>query len=90
MIWSLTACPPQPDVRRTAEPGSFTWQSIGRAVLHVSGNSLTLALPRSFMPAGKLNFEFKWSDHMQQPTVMDFYENGSAAPIGRFNFLYRE
>ncbi|MCI5886217.1 MAG: hypothetical protein MRZ53_00255 [Oscillospiraceae bacterium] len=76
--------------RRTAEPGSFTWQSIGRAVLHVSGNSLTLALPRSFMPAGKLNFEFKWSDHMQQPTVMDFYENGSAAPIGRFNFLYRE
>lgn len=74
----------------TAQAGSFTWQSLGRVALHVNGKSLTVALPRSYMPTGKLDFEFKWSDHMQKPEVMDFYENGSTAPIGRFNFLYRE
>ena len=39
---------------------------------------------------GKLNFEFKWNDNMQKPCVMDFYVNGSTAPMGRFNYLYKE
>ena len=76
---------------RTAEPGSFTWESVGRASLHVRGNTLTLSVPRALISAeGSLNFEFKWSDNIQEANVMDFYANGDAAPIGRFNYLYKE
>ena len=59
--------------------------------LHVKGNTLTLSVPRALMHTeGKLNFEFKWSDNMQAKNIMDFYENGDTAPLGRFNYLYKE
>ena len=75
----------------TAQAGSFTWETVGRGSLHVKGNTLTLAIPRELIGlTGALNFEFKWSDHMQAQNVMDFYENGDTAPIGRFNYLYKE
>ena len=75
----------------TATPGSFTWETVGYADICVRKNSLQLALPRKLLSAGeKLNFEFKWSDNMQEPSVMDFYVNGDTAPIGRFNYLYKE
>ena len=75
----------------TATPGSFTWETVGYADICVRKNSLQLALPRELLSAGeKLNFEFKWSDNMQEPSVMDFYVNGDTAPIGRFNYLYKE
>ncbi len=76
---------------RTIEDGSFTWESVGTATYRISGDTLTLALPRALVGLdGKLDFEFKWSDHMQEPTVMDFYVNGCAAPIGRFNYLFKD
>ncbi len=76
---------------RTLEAGSFTWEPMGEAALRVSGDTLTIALPRALAGLeGKLDFEFKWSDHMQEPNVMDFYVNGCAAPIGRFNYLFRD
>jgi hypothetical protein len=38
-----------------------------------------------------LNFEFKWSDNMQEDgNIMDFYVNGDVAPAGRFNYIYKE
>ena len=41
--------------------------------------------------SGKLDFEFKWSDNMQEAgNILDFYVNGDVAPGGRFNFLYKE
>ena len=74
----------------TAEAGSFTWESIGTAPCRIEENTLTIALPRALVGLDKrLNFEFKWSDNMQNPNVMDFYENGDSAPIGRFNYLYQ-
>ena len=76
---------------RTLEEGSFTWESIGTADLRVSGDTLTLAIPRALVGMeGALNFEFKWSDNMQEASVMDFYANGDAAPLGRFNYLFKE
>ena len=76
---------------RTLEEGSFTWEQIGTAELRTSGDTLTIAIPRALVGLeGKLNFEFKWSDNMQEATVMDFYANGDTAPIGRFNYLYKE
>ncbi len=75
----------------TLTPGSFTWESVGTASLRIDGDSLTLAIPRALVGLeGALDFEFKWSDHMQEPSVMDFYVNGDAAPIGRFNYLFKE
>ena len=75
---------------RTVEEGSFTWESIGTASCRITDNTLTIALPRAMVGLDKrLNFEFKWSDNMQEPSVMDFYANGDTAPIGRFNYLYR-
>ncbi len=74
----------------TLTPGSFTWEPVGQAALRVSGDTLTIALPRALAGLdGKLDFEFKWSDNMQEKTVMDFYVNGCSAPIGRFNYLFR-
>jgi hypothetical protein len=36
--------------------------------------------------ADQLNFEFKWSDNMQEDdNIMDFYANGDVAPGRRFN-----
>ncbi len=76
---------------RTLEAGSFTWETVGTVPYRIAGDTLTVAVPRALVGlAGKLNFEFKWSDHMQEPTVMDFYVNGCAAPIGRFNYLFRD
>ncbi len=76
----------------TAQPGSYTWEMVGQAVLRVRGNTLTLGIPRVLLglEGRKLDLEFKWSDHMQKPEVMDFYANGDAAPIGRFNYLFKE
>lgn len=74
----------------TVEAGSFTWETIGTATYRLSGDTLTIALPRALVRLDqRLDFEFKWSDNMQEPSVMDFYANGDTAPIGRFNYLYR-
>ncbi len=76
---------------RTTEAGSFTWEVIGTASYRLTGDTLTIALPRTLVGLeGTLDFEFKWSDNMQEKTVMDFYINGCTAPIGRFNYLFTE
>ena len=53
---------------------------------------MELRIPRrAVAPDRTLNFEFKWSDNMQQESdVMDFYLHGDVAPAGRYNFIYRE
>jgi hypothetical protein len=39
--------------------------------------------------AAKVDFEFKWSDNMQEDGVItDFLINGDVAPAGRFNYHY--
>ncbi|MBE6952063.1 MAG: hypothetical protein E7452_00720 [Ruminococcaceae bacterium] len=76
---------------RTVDEGSFTWETVAEAEIVVNGNTLVIAVPRTVAGLdGTLDFEFKWSDNMQTPDVMDFYVNGDTAPIGRFNYLYRE
>ncbi|MBQ2806986.1 MAG: hypothetical protein IJF08_08040, partial [Clostridia bacterium] len=76
---------------RTVDPKSFTWEKVADAEIAVNGKTLTLSVPRTALGVlPPLCFEFKWSDNMQSPDVMDFYVNGDTAPIGRFNYLYRE
>ena len=49
-----------------------------------------IKLPRCIISDSSLEFEFKWNDNMQNKTAMDFYVNGCTAPMGRFNYLYKE
>ena len=58
----------------------------------IDGEILVVKVKRSLLGASDdklLNFEFKWSDNMQEEgNVMDFYVNGDVAPLGRFNYHY--
>ncbi|MEI8272826.1 MAG: T9SS type A sorting domain-containing protein [Paludibacter sp.] len=70
---------------------SWSWSPTGKADYSVNGNMLVLKIKRSVFGIGSaLNFEFKWSDNMQEDgNIMDFYVNGDAAPGGRFNYVYQ-
>lgn len=70
---------------------SFEWQKIGDADAIVCDRHIILKASRKVLGMdGVLDFEFKWSDNLQNPNVMDFYYNGDVAPHGRFNYLYKE
>ena len=52
-----------------------------------------LRIPRAVLGVEDqpLNFEFKWSDNMQEEgNIMDFYVNGDVAPGARFNYVFCE
>ncbi|MBR4857259.1 MAG: hypothetical protein IKU94_11635, partial [Bacteroidaceae bacterium] len=71
----------------------WIWHNCGEASMSVNGNKMMLRIPRKVlgMEASKLDFEFKWSDNMQdEGNLMDFYVNGDVAPGGRFNYVYAE
>lgn len=71
----------------------WIWHHCGEASMSVSGNKMMLRIPRKVlgMEGSKLDFEFKWSDNMQdEGNLMDFYVNGDVAPGGRFNYVYAE
>ena len=71
----------------------WQWKSAGSAQIAVFENEIVLGIPRSAlgMKGEKLDFEFKWSDNMQQEgNPMDFYVNGDVAPSARFNYIYSE
>lgn len=69
---------------------SWDWRQVGNGRYAVNGNILEIAIPKTLLGVdGKLSFEFKWNDNMQNPgDIMDFYVNGDTAPGGRFNYLY--
>jgi hypothetical protein len=72
---------------------SWDWEKIGEVEFAVKGKVLEMKVKRSILNVKNksLNFEFKWSDNMQEDgNIMDFYVNGDAAPDGRFNYVYSE
>lgn len=67
------------------------WKQIGTAEYAVSGNVLQLKLSRSAIGETEtVDFEFKWTDSVAADSLLDFYKEGSSAPLGRFNYLYTE
>jgi hypothetical protein len=71
----------------------WIWRDCGQAALRVSGRQLMLRIPRALLglQGRALDFEFKWSDNMQdEGNIMDFYVNGDVAPGGRFNYVFTE
>jgi len=71
---------------------TWNWSKVGEAQYIVNGKTLVIKIGRSILGATNdklLNFEFKWSDNMQEDgNIMDFYVNGDVAPSGRFNYHY--
>jgi hypothetical protein len=72
--------------------GNWIWEIIGSADYSVFEKSLVLKIPLiviGVLESEALDFEFKWSDNMQEDgNIMDFYINGDVAPGGRFNYVY--
>ena len=71
----------------------WIWHNCGEASMSVNGNKMMLRISRKVlgMEGSKLDFEFKWSDNMQdEGNLMDFYVNGDVAPGGRFNYVFAE
>ena len=70
----------------------WKWEDAGTFTYAVKKNKMEIKVAKSALGvSGKLDFEFKWSDNMQEAgNILDFYVNGDVAPGGRFNFLYKE
>ncbi len=67
-----------------------TATELGKAEYVLNGKYLTVKIPRSLIGmTGVLNFEFKWVDNAEGE-VLNFYVDGNAAPLGRFNYVYTE
>ena len=72
--------------------GGYRFGGNTRIRYRFEGRELMIAVPRSFMRLDQDGFElrFKWADHTgKNETISDFYENGDAAPYGRFAYIYR-
>ncbi len=71
--------------------GGWNWSSVGSTEFSVNGNILQIRIPKADLCVCDDDFEirFKWSDNCQEKgDIMAFYQNGSTAPIGRFQYRY--
>lgn len=76
---------------KTLDGNTYNWEKIGIANISIKGSTIMIKLDRKLVNSlDSLDFEFKWSDNMQENNIMDFYKNGDCAPSGRFNYLYKE
>lgn len=68
----------------------WNWRPIALVDYTVKDNKLEIKVPKKDLGiTGKPDFEFKWSDNMQdEGNVMDFWVNGDTAPLGKFNYHY--
>ena len=73
--------------------GGWQWQGANPIKMLHSGTKMELAIPLAVLgvKSGEdFELEFKWVDNTQsEGDVYDFYLSGDAAPLGRFNYLYR-
>lgn len=72
--------------------GAWHWVKVAEVEYAVHGSELKIKVPRKLLGQNPtLDFEFKWSDNMQQDgDIMDFLVNGDVAPSGRFNYHFKE
>lgn len=72
--------------------GVWEKTTVGDAAYSVDGRYLKIALERSLIgETGAVDLEFKWTDSVKADgDIMMWYQDGSVAPYGRFNYLYTE
>ncbi len=71
----------------------WNWKNVGTLTYKYSGNQMMIRVPREFLGLSDklIDLEFKWIDNMQnQGDIMDVYNSGDSAPIGRFAYRYTE
>lgn len=68
------------------------WSYLADVPTAIADNRLTVSIPRALLSeTGTAEFEFKWADGASENgDLLRFYEFGSVAPKGRFNYLYTE
>ena len=70
--------------------GTDTWEfeTVGEAEYNLRGNVLQIKVARSLLSLGD-TFDFKWADNsVSDGNVMQFLDQGDAAPNDRFNYRY--
>ena len=71
----------------------WSWEHAGDVAYNVEGRQMEIAIPIEALKLsrkGGFEIEFKWVDNSQTDgDIFDFYLSGDAAPLGRFNYLYR-
>ena len=72
--------------------GSFDSAKVGDIEQTVSGNVIQVKIPRSLLgETGTVDLEFKIADGINVAgDVLNFYIDGSSAPMGRYNYLFTE
>jgi len=70
----------------------WKWEKVAYVSYRVQGNEMMISVPRSVLGLdGNIDIEFKWYDNMQHDGyIMDAYNYGDTAPIGRFAYHYTE
>ena len=67
------------------------WVLKGSVAYKAGEKTLQIAIPRAdALLSGTLDFEFKWVDNADDSDILNFYVDGNAAPLGRFNYRYTE
>lgn len=70
--------------------GGVDFEEVCKVDYSVNGNILQLSVPRSALGLtdNEIKFNFKWSDNLLGADATAFYQNGDAAPGGRFAFVF--
>ncbi len=71
---------------------NYTYAEAVKVPFKAEGNRLMLEIPKEILGIkGATDIEFKWHDNgIADGNILDFYENGDAAPVGRFNYRFVE
>lgn len=69
---------------------NLAFEKVCDVAYNVNGNVLQLEIPRNALglTGDDVKFNFKWSDNLLGADALAFYENGDAAPGGRFAFVF--
>lgn len=70
--------------------GGLEFEEVCSVDYSANGKVLQIEIPREALgiTGNEVKFNFKWSDNLQGSDAMAFYQNGDAAPGGRFAFVF--
>ncbi len=70
--------------------GGIEFEEVCKVDYSTNGNVLQISVPREALglTGEKIRFNFKWSDNLLGADATAFYQNGDAAPGGRFAFVF--
>ena len=81
-----------PGIVENIKDGAWDFTEVGKAEYAVTDNVMQLKVSKDLLgETGVTDFEFKIVDGFDPAgNILNFYTEGSVAPMGRFNYLYTE